>query len=531
MFDLKVINSVLGEMEEERGIPRERMLSAMEEALATAYRKEFGKRGQIITCAFDIETGTTTFNQIKIVVDESMLKPEPERDEDGNLIGEAAEEAARKAVQEAEDRRSTRREVEEVEDEDGKVRFDEEKHIMIDTAKMIKSGVVLGEELVFPLEPKDDFGRIAAQTAKQVIMQKIREAEKDSALEEFGQKAGDIVVGQVQRFERGNLYVDLGRVTAIMPYDEQIPGERFKPGDRIRAILLAVEETPRGIFLKLSRSHADFLVELFAIEAPELQSGAVEVKSVAREAGARTKIAVHATDTHIDPVGSLVGQRGVRVSTVMSELGGEKIDIIEWSPEPVEFIEDALSPAQVMEVRIEQEPNAEAGERGHAVVEVAGDQQSLAIGRGGQNVRLAAKLTGWKIDIMSANTGEELAEADADGDVTLQAPADTMVGADDEVMGEDDATTTKPDIEEILKAEEETQDRDAYGAFEENDVDTPEEAEEQLAEAEANDSTLGEAVVEVSDFAEGNMTDGLESQADVDDTSDQAEPETEEEKK
>jgi N utilization substance protein A len=484
MFDLKVINSVLGEMEEERGIPRERMLSAMEEALATAYRKEFGKRGQLITCAFDIETGTTNFNQIKIVVDDSMLKPALELDEEGNVIDEDPE-AAKKAEQAAaDDRRSTRREPEEEADEDGKVRFDEEKHIMIDTAKMIKAGVELGEELIFPLEPKDDFGRIAAQTAKQVIMQKIREAEKDSAMEEFGQKSGDIITGQVQRFERGNLYVDLGRVTAIMPYDEQIPGERFKPGDRIRAILLAVEETPRGIFLKLSRSHPDFLVELFAIEAPEVQSGAVEIKAVAREAGARTKIAVFATDTHIDPVGSLVGQRGVRVSTVMSELGGEKIDIIEWSPESVEFIEDALSPAQVMEVTIQQEPNEETNERGHAVVEVAGDQQSLAIGRGGQNVRLAAKLTGWKIDITSANTGEDLAEATAAGDVTVEAPADTVAGTDDATLEGEDATTSKPDLAEALGALDDTKDRDVTtDADEADEIDTPEEAEEELAPA------------------------------------------------
>jgi N utilization substance protein A len=506
MFDLKVINSVLGEMEEERGISRQKMLAAIEESLATAYRKEFGKRGQLITCAFDIDTGTTVFNQIKIVVDDSMLKPELEKDEDGNVIEPDTPEK-------------------EDEEEDGKVRFDEEKHIMIDTAKMIKSGVELGEELVFPLEPKDDFGRIAAQTAKQVIMQKIREAEKETALAEFGQKQGDIITGHVLRFERGNLYVEIGRATAIMPYDEQIPGERFKSGDRIRAILLAVEETPRGIFLKLSRAHADFLVELFAIEAPEVQSGAVEIKSVAREAGARTKIAVHATDTHIDPVGSMVGQRGVRVSTVMSELGGEKIDIIEWSPVPIEFIEDALSPAQVLEVTVQQEPNEETGERGHAIVEVAGDQQSLAIGRGGQNVRLAAKLTGWKIDIVSANTGEDLAEADPSGDGTLEAPSDTVAGDDADVMETDDATTTKPDLEEALKDADETQDRDAYGAFEENDVDTPEEAEEQLAEAEAGESTLGEAKVEVADMTEGNLTDGLDSQADVDETSKEAESE------
>ncbi len=464
MFDLKVINSVLAEMEEERGISREKMIDAIEQSLATAYKKEFGERGQIVTCKFDMETGTTNFNQIKIVVDESMLKPEPELDENGEEIIEEKEEIS--------------------EEEEGKVRFDDKKHIMINTARMIKKDVQIGDELVFPLEPKDDFGRIAAQTAKQVIMQKIREAEKESALAEFGQKAGDIVLGQVQRFERGNLYVDLGRVTAIMPYEEQIPGERFKAGERIRAILLAVEETPRGIFLKLSRSHPDFLVSLFAIEAPELQSGAVEVKAVAREAGARTKIAINAVDEHLDPVGSLVGQRGVRVSTVMSELGGEKIDIIEWSPNIIEFIEDSLSPAQVLEVRIVEEPNEETGTRGHAVAEVASDQQSLAIGRGGQNVRLAAKLTGWKIDIVSANTGEDLAEADADGKVEIEAPIDSEVGADDDVLENEDATTTKPDIEEILEAEEETGDRDlTEDGDEENEIDTPEEAEAELAPA------------------------------------------------
>ena len=456
MFDLKVIHAVLGEMEEERGIPRERMIDAIEQSLATAYKKEFGKRGQIITCKFDLEAGATVFSQIKIVVDESMLKPE---------LADGEEEV----------------EEEETEDEEGekKIRFDEEKHIMLSTAKMIKRDTNVGDELVFPLESKDDFGRIAAQTAKQVIMQKIREAEKDSALSEFGQKAGDIVMGFAQRFERGNLYVDLGRVTAIMPYEEQIPGERFKPGERIRALLLAVEETPRGIFLKLSRSHPDFLVSLFAIEAPELQSGAVEVKAIAREAGGRSKIAVYAHDQHIDPVGSLVGQRGVRVSTVMSELGGEKIDIIEWSPEQIEFIEDALSPAQVLKIKIISEPDAD--NRGHAEVEVSPDQQSLAIGRGGQNVRLAAKLTGWKIDIMSQKTGEELAQADATGKVEIVAPEDSEIGEDIDTLENEDATTTKPDLDEVLNEENDTADRDVTTDSDEADeIDTPEEAEKEL---------------------------------------------------
>lgn len=450
MFDLKVINSVLSEMEEERGISREKMMDAIEQALATAYKKEYGKRGQIVRASFDLSTGTTVFEQVKIVVDESMLKPEDEEDEEGEVEEELPAEG-----------------------EDRKVRFDPEKHIMIDNAKLIKKDVQLNDELVFPLESKDDFGRIAAQTAKQVIIQKIREAEKESALSEFGQKEGDIVLGHVQRFERGNLYVDLGRVTGVMPYDEQIPGERFKPGERIRALLLMVDETPRGIFLKLSRSHPEFLKSLFALETPELQNGAVEIKAVAREAGARSKIAVYAHDEHIDPVGSLVGQRGVRVSTVMSELGGEKIDIIEWSEDPLVFIEDALSPAQVLNVQVESEPgeNTEGDDvRGHVRVEVAPDQQSLAIGRGGQNVRLAAKLTGWKIDIVSTGSKEEDQE---------EAPSE-----DEAVLEEEAATTEKPELE---ISDEPTQDRDALGLGETSEVDTPEEAEETLSEGTAEE--------------------------------------------
>lgn len=453
MFDLKVINAVLAEMEDERGIPRAKMLEAIEQALATAYKKEFGKRGQIIRTRFDIATGTTVFEQVKIVVDESMLKEETEEEDlDENVPEETV-----------------------LEDGEKKVRFDPEKHIMVESARLIKKGVTVGEEMIFPLEPKDDFGRIAAQTAKQVIIQKIREAEKDSALSEFGQKEGEIILGHIQRFERGNLYVDLGRVTGVMPYDEQIPGERFRPGERIRAILLKVDETARGIFLKLSRSNTAFLEALFAIEAPELQSGAVEVKAIAREAGSRSKIAVAAKDRHLDPVGSLVGQRGVRVSTVMSELGGEKIDIIEWSPDAAEFIEDALSPAQVLNVKIESEPNEETGERGHAIVEVAPDQQSLAIGRGGQNVRLAAKLTGWKIDIIS-NRGEELVAADGEA-----------------VEFKDDVPKEKNEVETVASEnpteETPTDDRDALAADETSEIDTPEEVEAELAEEITPDAT------------------------------------------
>jgi len=491
MFDLKVIHSVLDQMEDERGISREKMLDAIEQSLATAYKKEYGKRGQVIRTHFDVNTGDTTFEQVKLVVDESTVRMEEEGEEE-----EAHEDAkasfGRSHLSAGASGTHDASADEASEDEEERLpRFDPEKHIMLESAKLIKKDVAVGEELVFPLEAKDDFGRIAAQTAKQVIIQKIREAEKESALSEFGQKEGDIVLGHVQRFERGNLYVDLGRVTAIMPYDEQIPGERFRPGERIRALLLAVEETPRGIFLKLSRAHPDFLAKLFEIEAPELQSGAVEVKSIAREAGARSKIAVHATDQHIDPVGSLVGQRGVRVSTVMSELGGEKIDIIEWSEDPLEFVEDSLSPAQVLSVTVSEEADEREDNRNHAIVEVAPDQQSLAIGRGGQNVRLAAKLTGWKIDIVSAQTGEQVAEADEAGEVEVATDADLAEGA----------VAPLPDVEEVPETtESDDPDRDVTkeDETEEGDIKSPEQAEAEIDEAKAEE----EAEVEATEGSE-----------------------------
>jgi len=379
MFDLKVIHSVLGQLEEERGIPREKILEAIEMALATAYKKEYGKRGQIIRAKFNLDSGATEFFQVKIAVDPSRVIEIPEGEEMPDLP-----------------------------DEDERVRYNTEHHIWIDDAKKIKKDIALDEELFFPLEPKDDFGRIAAQTAKQVIIQKIREAEKVSVISEYGRREGEVVSGTVQRIERGTIFVDMGRAVGVLPFEEQIRSERYKQGERIRAYLFRVEESPRGVFLKLSRSHPEFLKKLFEIEAPEIASKVVEIKAVAREAGSRSKVAVMSHDPHIDPIGSLVGQRGVRVSTVTSELGGEKIDIIEWSDDEKKFIEDALSPATVSSVTLDEAAKT-------VTVEVANDQQSLAIGKGGQNVRLAAKLTGWKIDIKSK---EGLIEASPDGSVS-----------------------------------------------------------------------------------------------------------------
>jgi len=386
MFDLKVINSVLEQLQEERGIPKEKIIEAIEAALATAYKKEYGKKGQIVRASFNLSSGATEFFQVKIVVDETKVIFENEEEEETEKSEKTKSKKTKKVVEENETPVNP--------DDEFKVHFNPEHHILLEDAKKIKKDAQIDDEIVFPLEGKGDYGRIASQTAKQVIIQKIREAEKVSVLGEYGKREGEIVSGTVQRLERGNIFLDMGRTTALLPYEEQIPGERYRQGERVHAILLKVEDGARGVFIKLSRSSPKFLEKLFAQEAPEVVGGTVEIKGVVREAGSRSKVAAASNDEHVDPVGSLVGQRGVRVSTVMSELGGEKIDIIEWSADPKKYIEESLSPAKVLGVEINEAEHK-------ATVTVAEDQQSLAIGKGGQNVRLAAKLTGWRIDIQS----------------------------------------------------------------------------------------------------------------------------------
>ena len=373
MLDLKVLKSALEQLEEERRIPKEKIIEAIELAMAAAYKKDYGKKDQIIRTKFDFDSGKTEFSQVKIVVDDTIVRMPDENGE----FEEIPEDS-----------------------EDERIRFNAEKHILLEDAKKIKKGVSLEEEVIFPLEAKDDYGRIAAQTAKQVIIQKIREAERESIVGEFGGKEGEIISGIIQKVERGNVFIDFQRAVGIMPPDEQIRGENYRRGERIRAYLYQVEETPRGINLRLSRTHPEFLKNLFSIEVPEIAGGVVEIKSVAREPGSRSKIAVFSNDANIDPVGSCVGQKGIRVMTVMSELSGEKIDIIPWSEEPKEFVSNSLSPAKVLDITLKDDEHK-------ALIEVANDQLSLAIGKGGQNVRLAAKLTGWKIDIKGVG-GEEI---------------------------------------------------------------------------------------------------------------------------
>lgn len=441
MFDLKTINLVIDQLSEERGIPRGKLLEAIEGALAAAYNREYGKKGQLVRAHFNAESGDVDFYKVKIVVDP------------GEVRMDDTEDAA-----------------------DERIRYNEEKHILLEDAKRIKRDAGVNDEVVFPLEKKTDFGRIAAQTAKGAIMTKIREAERASVVEEYGGKEGDIVNGIVQRSERGNLYVDLGRATGIMPFHEQIPGERYRTGERIRAYLFSVEEGMRGVFLRLSRSHPKFLEKLFENEVPELANGAVVIKAIAREAGGRSKVGVFAEDERVDPVGSLVGQRGVRVSTVMSELGGERIDIIEWSPDAAQFIEDALSPAHVLSVTLNEEEK-------RATVEVSEDQQSLAIGRGGQNVRLAAKLTGWSIDIRPVGGSAEEPPAE-DADSTQNDAETEAVGTVDkegvaEASLEAEEGAVQPPEEAVILPEEKTVGKSEAVAIEEapDEMDTADEVE------------------------------------------------------
>ncbi len=368
MLDLKSLNYAIKQISEEKALPEDQILSAVESAIAAAYKKEYCNKGEIIHAKIDTESGQFTFWKTKTVVDETTVR----------IVDEGEEEA-----------------IETAEDEEEKLpRYNEDRHIFLAEAKMIKKDAELGDELSFPLEEKQDFGRIAAQTAKQVVLQKIREAERDSVRKEYQGKEGEIVSGIIQRVERGNTFIDLGRAMGIMFYNEVIRGERYNIGERMRFYVVAVQdEEGKRPGIILSRSHPKFVAKLFELEVPEIAEGLVEIKSIAREPGSRTKIAVYSKEEGIDPIGACVGQRGTRVMTVTNELGNEKIDIIQWHEDPSEFIAAALSPAKVTHVEVH--------DRREAKVLVPEDQLSLAIGKDGQNARLAARLTGWKIDIRS----------------------------------------------------------------------------------------------------------------------------------
>jgi len=382
------ITNAIRQICDEKGLSYEAVIQTIESALAAAYRKDYGEKNQNIKVEYDPENNTTKVFDIKTVV-EDVPEEELAALEAEELSGEPA--PAPEAVAEGEEKK----------------RFNPKTEIQISEAKKISKKYDLGDEVRTELETHEEYGRMAAQTAKQVIIQRLREAERDMVYGEFKDKEHEVITGFVQRREGRLVLVDLGRATGIIPPEEQVRTERYTPGERLKFYVKEVKVTPKGPEIVLSRTSDEILKKVFYLEIPEISNGLVEIKSVAREAGSRSKVAVSAENENIDPIGSCVGQRGSRIQTIIRELGGEKIDIIEFSEDPETFIANALAPAKVEQVKL-------IPEQRQAYITVKDDQLSLAIGKDGQNVRLAAHLTNWNIDIAGDGSGLAAAEPSAE---------------------------------------------------------------------------------------------------------------------
>lgn len=344
----KEILSALSELEKDKGIRKDVVLEAIKAALETGYKKNFSKATNF-SIDIDEENGEYKLFQDK-VVSEIVENPNQE--------------------------------------------------ITLGEAKAIDSKYEIGDVVKIEIKPKKDFGRIAAQTARQVILQKIREAERESIFSEFYGRESDILTGIVQRESKGNIYVDLGKIEGIITPGEQIPGEVYNTGERIKTVIVEVKNSGKGASIMLSRSHPNLVKRLFELEVPEIHDGTIEIFSISREAGSRTKIAVFSHDPNVEPIGSCVGNKGVRVKNIIDEINQEKIDIIIYDKDPEKFIANSLGPAKIVKVTANEKEKS-------AVAVVPDNQLSLAIGKEGQNVRLAAKLTGWKIDIISETQEKE----------------------------------------------------------------------------------------------------------------------------
>jgi N utilization substance protein A len=361
--------AAINQLADERGLPKEVILEAIESAVAAAYRKDYGHPDQVIESKFDEETGGFKVWQVFEVV-------ETPEDEIENVHAQ----------------------------------------LTLDQAKEIdkKAKIGEGETVRIELEPHSDFGRIAAMTAKQVISQRLREAEKEILYSEYKDKQGQLINGYVQQVEGPNVIMNIGKLNGLMIASDQIPGQHYYPGQRLKVLVYTVEESPRGPRVLVTRSSADFIAKLFELEVPEISSGSVEVKAISREAGTRTKMAVASNQPGLDPVGSCVGQRGTRVQAVLSEIGDEKIDIILWDESVEQLITNALAPAKIEKITLKKKDQK-------AEITVPEDQLSLAIGKNGQNVRLASKLAGWEIDILK--TGEKKPAVKADEEPQAETPA------------------------------------------------------------------------------------------------------------
>lgn len=412
-MDNTSIKAAIKQICAEKGLSEESVIETINSALAAAYRKDFGDKMQNIVAEFDLETGKVKVFDAKEVVEDltpeelaelEALKQERERIKEAIAKGEITADELKKKREE----RASEEPAEDGGEGEEKRRFNPRIQIQLKDAQAIDAKCQIGEIVKTELEIPGDFGRMAAQTAKQVIIQKLREAERSVVYQDYKDKEGLIVNAMVHKFDGKNVIVDLDRTTALLPPNEQIRGERYRVGDRVKVYIVSVMLSTRGPEIIVSRAHPDIVKMLFRLEIPEIASGVIEIKGIAREAGGRTKVAVFTEDESIDPIGSCIGQRGARIQTIIHELNGEKVDIIEYSDNPVKFIANALLPAKVTRVEIDEKEKA-------AAVTVPQDQLSLTIGRAGQNVRLASKLTGWRINIKEQETGKEIeAEAPAE---------------------------------------------------------------------------------------------------------------------
>ncbi len=381
---------------EEKKINYELVVSAIESALAAAYRKDYGNKLQNIKVHFNPETSQSKIYDVKTVVEDLTEKEE-------EALLQKIEEIKSQKINRKE--RETRADLNENKEDETLLgeeerRFNPKTEIQLKDALLIKKDAKIGDEIIFDLEEPEGYGRMAAQTAKQVIVQKIREIEKETIFNEFKDQEGGVVNGLIQRVEGRLVFVDLDKAIGILPMDEQIYGERYNVGGRIKVYIKEVRSGVRGAEIVLSRKSEEIVRQIFMMEIPELANGLIEIKSIAREAGSRSKVAIYTDSENIDPVGSCVGQRGIRIQTIINELGGEKIDIVEYNDDPNKYIANALAPAKILSIKTDEKLK-------RAIVKVDPEKLSLAIGKSGQNARLAARLTGWKIDILPYNPDEE----------------------------------------------------------------------------------------------------------------------------
>jgi N utilization substance protein A len=413
---------------EEKGLSYESVLDTIETALAAAYRKDYGNRQQNIQVNFNPSNANIEAFDVKTVVEDIPL-------EELQAIQErqAKKAAERDAMDAAPEELRRRTEDDDIGDGEEGPTFNPRTEIMISDAKVLKMSSKVGDELRIPLPMPGEFGRMAAMTAKQVITQKLREAEREIIFNEYKEYEGEVLIGTVQRKEGRVVLVDIGKTSGVILPADQVRSERYESGQKIKVFVREVSLGARGPQILLSRSSAELVKVLFDLEIPEIAENIVEIKAVAREAGNRTKIAVHTNDDTIDPIGACIGQRGVRIQTIISEIGGEKIDVIEWSADAKKFIENALSPAKILSVEIDEEAKT-------AIIHVDKDQLSLAIGRGGQNVRLASDLTGWRISVR-----EEASEVSA---------VESSEVSSDEISDEEDKEAQEEQNEVIEENEE-----------------------------------------------------------------------------